>query len=302
MKRVFGALTAVGLSFCLLFLSACSGRSGMRVNGTQVDAGVVLYFTDEARKASPDAEGADLEKAVQQYVVEYVAVNSIFADRGLTLTTAEKAEVSQSVNALWRLFGTYYASIGIAKQDLYKIETEKACKDALMADYYAGDGDEPVAEETLKTYFNENYVAFKAVTGYLTTADNNGNAVPLTDVEKATLTSAFEKVTAELNNGASVESQAGKIENTGVNTETVVISRTSTGYPSDFFEQVSAIEIGKAKVVIAGESIFAVQRENIADEGRNLFASYRMDCLKALKGEAFAQILETWTSAYTVDA
>lgn len=302
MKRVFGAGLAVSLCFCLLFLSACSGRSGLRVNGTQVDAGVVRYFTDEARKASPEMTDAELEKTVRQCVAEYVAVNSVFADRGLTLTTAQKAAISQSTNALWRLFDTYYISVGIAKQDLYKIETEKVCKDALMASYYAADGDEPVAEETLKTYFNENYVAFKAITGYLTTADNSGNAVPLTDVEKATLTSAFEKVAAELNNGASVESQAGKIENTGVNTETAVLSRTSTNYPSGFFEQVSAIEIGRAKVVVAGESIFAVQRENIADEERNLFASYRMDCLKALKGEAFEQVLEAWTSAYTVEA
>lgn len=302
MKRGFSAGIAAILCLCLLFLSACSGRSELRVNGARVDAGVVLYLREEVRRASPEAADAELEQSVQQSVREYVAVNSIFADRGLTLTTAEKSEVSQNVNALWRLFGTYYTSVGVSKQDIYKVEAQKACKDALMADYYAPDGDEPVAEETLKAYFNENYVAFQAVTGYLTTVDNNGDAVPLSDVEKATQRSAFEKVAVELNNGASVESQAGKIENTSVDTETVVIARTNTNYPSGFFEQVSAIEIGKAGVVEVGESIFAVQRENIADEERNLFASYRMDCLKALKGEAFQKVMETWLNAYTVES
>lgn len=302
MKRGFSAGIAAILCLCLLFLSACSGRSELRVNGARVDAGVVLYLREEVRRASPEAADAELEQSVQQSVREYVAVNSIFAERGLTLTTAEKSEVSQNVNALWRLFGTYYTSVGVSKQNLYKVEMQKACKDALMADYYAPDGDEPVAEETLKAYFNENYVAFQAVTGYLTTVDNNGDAVPLSDVEKATQRSAFEKVAVELNNGASVESQAGKIENTSVDTETVVIARTNTNYPSGFFEQVSAIEIGKAGVVEVGESIFAVQRENIADEERNLFASYRMDCLKALKGEAFQKVMETWLNAYTIES
>lgn len=302
MKRGFSAGIAALLCLCLLFLSACSGRSELRVNGTRVDAGVVSYFREEARRVSPDAAEEETEQAVRESVREYVAVNSIFADRGLTLTTAEKSAISQNVNALWRLFGTYYTSVGVSKQDIYKVETQKACRDALMADYYAPDGDEPVAEETLKAYFNENYVAFMAVTGYLTTADNNGNTVPLSDVEKATLRSAFEKAAAELNNGASVESQAGKMENTSVDTETVVLSRTNTNYPSGFFEKVSAIEIGKAGVVEAGESIFAVQRENIADEERNLFASYRMDCLKALKGEAFQKVMETWLNAYTIES
>lgn len=302
MKRGLSAGIAALLGLCLLFLSACSGRSELRVNGARVDAGVVLYFREEAHRASPDAADAEAEQAVRESVREYVAVNSIFAERGLTLTTAEKSEVSQNVNALWRLFGTYYASVGVSKQDVYKVETEKACKDALMADYYAPNGDEPVAEETLKAYFNENYAAFQAVTGYLTTADNNGDAVPLSDVEKATQRSAFEKVAVALNNGASVESQAGKIENTSVDTETVVIARTNTNYPSGFFEQVSAIEIGKAGVIEAGESIFAVQREDIADEERNLFATYRMDCLKALKGEAFQKVMETWLNAYTIES
>ncbi len=301
MKRRLCAATAVMLCLSFLFLSACANRSGVQVNGTPIDKGIVLYFTDEARREQPDADDAVLLEAANRKIAEYVAVNSVFADRMLALTTAEKSEVSQTVNALWRLFGNYYTELGVSKQDLQKIETAKAYKDAVMADYYAPDGDEPVAEETLKSYFNENYIAFKSITGFLTTADNSGNAVSLTDAEKTALVSSFEKMAANINGGSSVEEQASKADNTTANTDTVVISRANTNYPSDFFGQVAAIENGSAKAFTTGDYIFVVQREDITDAERNLFATYRTDCLKTLKGEAFEQVLDAWVSAYTVE-
>lgn len=301
MKRGLCAATAVMLCLSILFLPACSNRSAVQVNGTPIDQGIVLYFTDEARKEAPDADETALLEAANRKIAEYVAVNSVFADRALTLTTAEKAEISQTVNALWRLFGNYYTALGVSKQDLQKIETSKAYKDAVMVDYYAADGDEPVSEETLKNYFNENYIAFKSITGFLTTADNDGNAVALSAAEKAALTASFEKMAANINGGSSVEEQASTVENTTANTDTVVISRSNTSYPSDFFAQVAAIENGSAKAFVTGDYIFVIQREDITDAERNLFASYRTDCLKTLKGEAFEAVLDAWIGAYTVE-
>ena len=36
-----------------------------------------------------------------------------------------------------------------------------------MADYYSENGDQPVTDDELRSYFSENFIAFKAVTGYL---------------------------------------------------------------------------------------------------------------------------------------
>ena len=180
------------------------------------------------------------------------------------------------------------------------METAKAYKDAVMADYYAPDGDEPVSEETLKAYFNENYVAFKSVTGFLTTADDSGNAVTLSDADKQSLTAQFEKSAAAINGGSSVEEQASAIENTTANTETVVVHRDNPNYPDGFFAQVSGIENGTAQAFVLGEYIFLIQREDITDADRNLFATYRTDCLRTLKGAAFETVLQAWSAAYTV--
>lgn len=182
MKKTICAVLAAVL--CLCALSACSRGSGVSVNGAEISKGVYLYFTDEAKKENPDADEAALKTAVNQMISEYVAVNSIYADRGLSLSADAKMELTQTVNSLWRLFGTYYTELGVTKQDLNNVEANKQYRDALIVDYYAPDGDEPIAEETLKTYFNQNYIAFKNITGFLTTVDNDGNAVPLSDAEK----------------------------------------------------------------------------------------------------------------------
>ena len=292
----------VGLvcALCFCSLCACAGRSAVSVNGTPIADGVTAYFTDAARQALPEAtEEAQTEEANRR-IAEYVAVNSAFKARALALSTAEKAEISQNVNSLWRLFGTYYSDLGVTKQDLLLVETANAYKDAVMTDYYALDGDEPVSEETLKTYFNENYVAFKSITGFLTTADDSGNAVSLSDKDKQALTASFEKTANAINGGSSVEEQASAIENTTANTETVVVHRDNPNYPDGFFSQVAAIENGTAKSFTLGDYIFLVQREDIADADRNLFATYRTDCLRTLKGAAFEKVLENWTAAYTV--
>lgn len=298
MKKAICAVLAAVL--CLCTLSACSSGSGVRVNGTEISKGVYLYFTDEAKKENPDADEAALEEAVNKKISEYVAVNSIYADRGLSLSAEAKMELTQTVNSLWRLFGTYYTELGVTKQDLNNVEASKQYRDALIVDYYAPDGDEPIAEETLKTYFNQNYIAFKSITGFLTTADNDGNAVPLSDAEKTALTTSFNNIANAVNGGSSIEEQANAVDNTIVNTETVVISKADTRYPAEFFTAVAALQNGTAQAFSAGDYIFVVQREDITDEDRDLYSQYRTDCLKMLKGEAFQQVLDGWAAQYPV--
>lgn len=299
LKKCFSLLLCVSL--CLCGLTACTPRGTLTVNGTQIGKGIVRYFTDVVRQEQPEADEAALTAAVHQKVAAYVAVNSAFAERGLSLTTGQKSEISQDVNAKWRLFGAYYTELGVSKQDLLNIETSQGYKDAVMTDYYAADGNEPIAEETLRNYFSENYIAFQSVTGFLTTADNNGNSVPLSDSEKQRLVTIFENAAAAVNAGGTIAEQAAKLENVTSNTETVVLARDNTQYPQEFFTQVTAMENGTAKAFVTGDYIFLVQRENLTDESRNLFSAYRLNCLKTLKGEDFEKVLAAWAENYTVE-
>ncbi len=299
MKRIIGVCAA--LLLVLAALPACGSDAGAKVNGSPVGEGVCLYFDDLARSENPEADEAGVAQASNEKIAEYVAVNSAFASRGLALTTQQKAEVSQTVNDLWRLFGNYYTDLGVTKQDLWKVETSKAYKDAVMVDYYAADGDEPVDEATLQAYFGENYIAFQSITGFLTTADDSGNAVALSDTERTNLITSFENMASAIAGGSSIAEEAAKANNTISNTETVVVSRADENYSDAFFEHVFAMENNTTSVFTDGDYVFLVLREDIADADRNLFADYRTDCLKMLKGADFDAVVADWAQSYPVE-
>lgn len=299
MKRIIGVCAA--LLLVLAALPACGSDAGAKVNGSPVGEGVCLYFDDLARSENPEADEAGIAQASNEKIAEYVAVNSAFASRGLALTTQQKAEVSQTVNDLWRLFGNYYTDLGVTKQDLWKVETSKAYKDAVMVDYYAADGDEPVDEATLQAYFGENYIAFQSITGFLTTADDSGNAVALSDTERTNLITSFENMASAIAGGSSIAEEAAKANNTISNTETVVVSRADENYSDAFFEHVFAMENNTTSVFTDGDYVFLVLREDIADADRNLFADYRTDCLKTLKGADFDAVVADWAQSYPVE-
>lgn len=297
MKRTALALAAL----LLLAACGCGRQSGATVAGTKIDAQVCRYFDDCARQEAPDASEAEQTAAADAMLSEYVAVNSAFASRGLQLTAQQKAAVSQTVNDLWRLFGDYYAELGVTKQTLWKTQTSEAYREALLLDYYAPDGDEPVSEDALRTYFGENYVAFQSITGFLVTADDSGNAVALDDSARAQLLSSFEAMASAVSGGSSVAAQAAKAENTISNPETVVVARGDPAYSDAFFAHIFAMENGTTSVFTDGDYVFLVLRENIADPERDLFADHRTDCLETLKGEAFDAVLQTWAQSYPVE-
>ena len=184
--------------------------------------------------------------------------------------------------------------------DLAIEAAEEAYKDAVMTDYYAADGDEPVDEATLQAYFSENYIAFQSITGFLTTVDDSGNAVALSETERANIVTSFENMASAIAGGSSVAEEAAKASNTISNTETVVVSRADENYSDAFFEHVFAMENNTTSVFTDGDYVFLVLREDITDAERNLFADYRTDCLRTLKGEEFDAVVAAWAEIYAV--
>ena len=104
----------------------------------------------------------------------------------------------------------------------------------------------------------------------------------------------------EINEGvASVDDASSYAENVAVTDSVVVIDKSSTRYPDGFFDNVKNIEVGSTASFTVGDYIFTVTRSDItADE---LFEEYRQDCLKALKGEEFETVVESWMTAYSVN-
>lgn len=294
-------ITALIMSaIMLLTLCSCGKNASVRVNSAKIGKGVYSYFTDLAKRECEKSGETDVTALANKMLIRYVAVNSEFANRGIDLTLEEKSTLSSTVNSYWHLFSKYYEGIGVSKNDLYKIGESKCYETRLMEVYYSENGDSPVTDSELKEFFNNNFVAFRSATGFLTTVDENNNTVSLSEEERQKTAEVFKRMANEINEGvASVDNAASYAENVAVTDSVVVIDKNSTKYPDGFFDNVKGIEVGTTGSFTVGDYIFTVTRSDITSD--ELFDEYKSDCLKAMKGEEFEKLIEAWTAAYSVN-
>ena len=72
-----------------------------------------------------DKDGEVSEEAIKNAISRYVAINSEFKNRGLSIDSEVKGALSATVNNLWHLYGSYYNEIGVSKQTIYKKMSSK---------------------------------------------------------------------------------------------------------------------------------------------------------------------------------
>lgn len=283
-------------SFIIVLFSSCSGPTKVRVNGEKVDNEIYRYFEDEVlRKALEDT---DVNSAVKESISRYVAVNSEFANRSLSLTSGEKTSLSETVNNIWHFYGAYYDKIGVSKQTIYKIETSKAYERALLNYYYSAEGVSPVNEEEIKKYFSENYIAVRFVAGYLFNIDEKGATVPMTEEQKNAYVDSFNSVASMINNGTSVEEAIVSLGNEAEISDSLVYSGESGNLPDGFFSAAKNIEINKSAAIALNDYIFLVQRVDAFGEDFNYYSTYRNDCLEKMKHDEFSSVIDEWAKNY----
>ncbi len=271
---------------CMVSFASCSSPAKVKVNGTKIDNEVYAYFED-----LHDGNEPEVEKAISRYVT----INSEFYNRNLSLTSAQKSALSLKVDDLWHLYGIHYQKAGISKQTLYKIETSKFYEDVLLDYYYGQGGVEPVSEDAIKRYFKLHYIAISYATEYLFNIDETGATVPMTDNEKAGIINGFTKAETLVNTGTPIEGATDKeVHNALIN------SSYDGSFPSGFYKEVTNIKVGSASTVVLDNYTFLVQRIDVFDKTYNYYDSYRTQCLRELKGDAFDKIVDQWSQSYKV--
>ena len=183
MKRIISIL----LVLLILTLSACTSSTEsypITVNGTPIDSEIFAYFLDSVWDR-PEAQGTrDGRITEATYMcIRYVAVNSTFVTSGLTLTDADRVEISDNANVLWNMFGEYYEKIGVSKQTYVKIKTYEAYIEKLRTAFFDKGGTDEISDAVLRGTLQENFVAFKYVRTPLKNIDVYGNESALTDEE-----------------------------------------------------------------------------------------------------------------------
>lgn len=122
------------------------------------------------------AETIDLTK-------RYVAVEKLFAEKGLELDEKDVKSVTESVNKSWEAdvvnyygmqlpvetiygyptMGEYYEAIGIGKETLKDMELNKMKENELLVEIYTNEEGKKVPEEEINTYLKNNYANVKFI-------------------------------------------------------------------------------------------------------------------------------------------
>lgn len=283
MKKIVSALLAVLIIFSLCSCSQ-SGKTVLVVSGTEIDSEIFTYFLDKAIQRPSDynldvnPDKKSLKEAAINQCKEYLAANTKFRDKGLSLSAGEKVEISQNVNNLWIRFENHYKKIGVSKQTLTKIMTAQAYEDAIFTATYDRGAENAAAEKELTDYFYSNYVSFRTVCAYFTSADGS---TPMTQQEKNDLIALFDLMVS--NAGANADDFSATVTNAGFTlSDSVLLKKGSDGYPEGFFEKVYSQNDGAVQTIVYDECVFAVLKENLREKGESVYANYRSSCISDL--------------------
>ncbi len=301
MKRFAAFFAAVIIIFSL---SSCSSqkKTALVIAGTEINSEIFTYYLDKVYQAPQDyglAENPpdkELKQAVINECKKYLAANTSFRDKRLTLTASEKVEISQAVNNYWIRFENHCKKIGVSKQTLTKILTSQAYGDALFAaEYDKGTGDAE-SEKVLQDYFYENYISFRTVCAYYTAADGS----PMTQLEKTQLLSSIDTLAEGA--GTDVDEFAQAAQSAGFSLSgSVLLKKGADTYPHGFYEKVSEQEDNTVQVITYDECVFIVWKENLRDKGDSVYVNYRSACISDLYYENYQAELNEYLDTLTVE-
>ncbi len=301
MKKMVSAVLAV---LILLLFTACgmSKKTVLVISGTEIDNEIFTYYLDKVIHRPSDyglAENPE-KKVVKQTAVDeckkYIAVNTSFRDKGLSLSAADKVEISDNVNYFWSRFENHYNEIGVSKQTLTKIMTADAYEDAIFTATYDRGIENAAAEKELTDYFYSNYVSFRTVCAYFTAPDGS----VMSQADKIALVEAFK--TLGQNTAVETEKFSETVTAAGYTlSDTIILKKNSDGYPAGFFEKVYSQANGTVQILEYDECVFAVLKESLEDKGEEVYVNYRTSCINDLYSDASENEFEAYIETLTVD-
>ena len=307
-RRFLSIILAICCLISTLVFSSCSltdKGTAMEINGVEISDDVFTYFLDKAVvDLGVDVPLKSLKEKATTYAETYFKTNSLAHSQNIKLSTAEKAAVSERVNAYWRIYGEYYTKIGVTKETLTKIFTADTYREALLVHYYGTGGEEEIPLTRLYAQFKTNYIVFQAITGYFTQTGINGQTEKISETEKEALVLLFQNMAAMVNAGEqNMEQAADFLAESGYqgSVQTVVLHKDDTSYPPGFFEKVKATESRLATVIGTDEYIFLVLRGD-ADTNSTYFNEKRTEMIEIIVGnEIDTKIEKSLTTETKID-
>lgn len=94
---------------------------------------------------------------------EYVAVNKLFEDKGLSLSEEEQTNITDSMENSFPLYEELYTQIGVADSSYEDYMVFNARYQELFLDRYQESGEAAVSEEDLRSYYCDNFDEVKVL-------------------------------------------------------------------------------------------------------------------------------------------
>ncbi|MBQ2904130.1 MAG: hypothetical protein IJE48_07015 [Clostridia bacterium] len=302
MKKTVAVLLAVIMIFSLCACTA-QKKTVLTISGTEIDSEIFTYYLDKVVHRPTDYGLTDnpVDKDIKAKTIDeckkYLAANTDFRDAGLSLSSAEKVDISQTVNDFWVRFENHYKEIGVSKQTLTKVFTSEAYKEAIFTETYDKGMSDAAAEKEIQDYFYGNYISFRTICIYFTAADG---VTPMTQSEKNDLLEALEGHVKTA--GADTETFAEAVNNAGYPlSDSVLLKKGSDGYPDGFFEKVNTQSDNTVQLIVYDECVFAVVKENLRDKGEGVYANYRSSCISDLYSAEADKKTEDYIATLTVE-
>ena len=301
-NRTLCVLLILTMLFALCSCGENSESYPLSVNGTGINSEIFTYYLDEAFNS--DDGGTTRDERINyatNMCIRYVALNSTVKQMELELTPAEKANCSDESNALWEIYRTHYEKLGVGKETFIKLHLSDAYREKLRLYLYDKDGTSPISDDALKSYFYENYVAVKVISGYLYTYDVYGNESAYTDEEKQEIEKTYTEACSKINNGLTIDfiypSLSADDDSASDTLNTEVITESTPYYPAGFYEKARSLDVGKSGVFVFDDYIYLVYRENILGDS-SLLDDYRSECLTAVSEAPLKTEIDRMCNAY----
>ncbi|MBR2411436.1 MAG: hypothetical protein IKB08_06890 [Clostridia bacterium] len=304
MKKLISVFLVLNILLCAF--SACSSVKGeqypITVNGTPVDGEIFRYYLDDvwdSEEALGSRDGRITEATYK--CIRYVAVNSTFSAYSLSLSDAEKVELSEKANVLWNMFGAYYEKIGVSKETYIKIKTSDAFVEKLRLAFFDKGGTDEISDALLRGVLQENFTAFRYVRTPLKTTDVYGNEIPLTDKEMNRLVALYNSNLNTVAASYTVEKAyteiAAEFPLTEQSYENVVIDSSDHEFTTAFYNTVREMGNNTAKAFQFGEFVYLVYKTDIVNDGL-IFSELRDECLKIISEEPLQSKINVMCNAY----
>lgn len=352
------ALTAAG----------CSNTTGtaLTIDGMDIRAGIYIYYQMDAlndaatllAEEQPEldmyaegfeitdytVEGTPVEEWIKNktidYCKNYVAVNKMFDEYGLSLSAEETAEINSYVSGLWTeensyaqyiygvdIIGEYYENIGIGEQSYKDITTLDYKQNAVFEHIYGEGGTLAVPADEVDMQVALNYALIKSfeidpnVNSPQDYLDMLNGGMTFAEVEQAynkdeTIRGIAEDMVIAETNGE--EYTGTKPEDVEVpladETDLTSVISIDDQYPAlDYVKTIFAMANGESKIVTAtntstssttGEEVTAVDYYLVTrmdiTADEATMNEYRSSALHKLKDEEFETTLKTAADGYSV--